>query len=32
MTNIFQKWMKNIKIYNDQTHKVGKDYFWIKLR
>jgi hypothetical protein len=30
--NIFQKRKKNIKIYNKQTHKVGKDYFWINLR
>lgn len=32
MINIFQKRKKNIKIYNDQTRKVGKDYFWINLR
>lgn len=27
MTNIFHKRKKNIKIYNDQTRKVGKGYF-----
>jgi hypothetical protein len=32
MTNIFHKRKKYIKIYNDQTRKVGKDYFWINLR
>jgi len=32
MINIFQKREKNIKIYNKQTRKVGKDYFWINLR
>jgi hypothetical protein len=32
MINIFQKREKNIKIYNDQTCKAGKIYFWINLR
>jgi hypothetical protein len=32
MINIFQKRKKNIKIYNDQTYKVEKNYFWIILR
>ena len=32
MINIFQKRKKNIKIYNDQTRKVGKDHFWRNLR
>jgi hypothetical protein len=32
MINIFQKRKKNIKIYNDQTCKAVKNYFWINLR